>query len=332
MSTNEPPVDPTANPVGWRSPAEPSGEPVGSEAIHAGSDSAPRSDEPPVWTPPAPHGEPGSHSGSGTGDDTGSIGSGGAGSGNGATTGSTGPGATGETPASASGWAPGVGAAGAAGAATGGIGHPAPPGPPSYTPPPTAVSPGPRKRPAVVVAAAAILLALAICSLGHSVLGLVSLGSTVDRFKERARVIGAAGSDIDAAVSQMRVSYIFAVLFAVLFAVVLAGLAYGLLKGSNGARIATWVISGIAILCDCCSTLFYFGANGINITTGGQNDLQAQLAQAQLDAFPAWFLATAGGISLLQLLGYIAVAVLLALPAANAFFKKVAPGWLPPTS
>lgn len=185
----------------------------------------------------------------------------------------------------------------------------------------------------MVVAAAAVLLALAICSLGHSVLGLVSLGSTVNRFQERARVIGISGSDIDAAVSQMRVSYIFGALFAVLFAVVLAGLAYGLLKGSNGARIATWVISGFAILCDCCSTFFYFGVNGINLTTSaGQNDLQTQLAQAQLDAFPTWFLATGGGISLLQLLGYIAVAVLLALPAANAFFKKVAPGWLPPTS
>ena len=131
--------------------------------------------------------------------------------------------------------------------------------------------------------------------------------------------------------SQMRASYILGMLFTILLAVVLAGLAFGLLRGSNGARIATWVISGVAILCDCCSSIVFLGAGGINITSNGNSDMSSQLAQARLDAFPAWFLATGGGISLLQLLGYIAVAVLLALPAANAFSRKAAPGWSQPT-
>jgi hypothetical protein len=308
MSTNEPPVDPT----GWRPPGTSAGDTPGGEDLgHLSGDAeeaaSTASDElKQPWTPPA--------------------------------VGETGPEAPVPPPPSMT--PPPPPAAPVTPAATTPAGTPTippaypPPVPPAYPPAPPAAAPGGhRKRPAVVTAAAAILLLMALCQLGQSVLGLSSMASTVNRFKDRAAVIGAAQSDIDSHVSQIRVSYVLGMIFAILFAVVLAGLAYGLLKGSNGARIATWVIAGIAIICDCCSSVFYFGANGIDITRNGDNySMDSQLAQAQLDAFPAWYLATGGGISLLQLLGYIAVAVLLALPAANAFFKKVAPGWVPSTS
>ncbi|MBB5870896.1 hypothetical protein F4553_004275 [Allocatelliglobosispora scoriae] len=397
MSTNEPPVDPTANPGAWRPPTEPSVEPVGAEALADAAGQTSSGDEPitapPAWQPPTsfdptaspayppvvdppasgerptgatgvgdapppPGGSflPGTDSGYTTG--ASSLGDAGTGYVPGASSPAVSAVGSGDGPPAGypaggagtgndgSGWAPGAAAAagaaaGAAASATGAAtgqafpGGPPPvypPPPPSYPAPPqpAAVQP-PRKRPGVVAAAAGILLILAICGLGQSVLTLASMGSTVDRFKERARIIGASRSDIDSAVSQMRASYIGGMFVTILIAVVLAGLAYGLLRGSNGARIATWVVSGLAVLCDCCSSVFYLGIGGINLTTNGTNDVQAQLAQAQLDAFPSWFLATGGGLSLLQLLGYIATAVLLALPAANAFFKKVAPGWLPPT-
>jgi hypothetical protein len=39
-----------------------------------------------------------------------------------------------------------------------------------------------------------------------------------------------------------------------------------------------------------------------------------------------------GAVAIPQLLGYLAVAILLALPPANAFFSQATPVWQPPTT
>lgn len=325
MSTNEPPVDPTADPAVRPPAAVPAAEPSGAPSTAPEPDvpppapgpaigvahpvSAQPSSEAPVTAPPWQAASPAEP---------------------------TPPTGTPAEPVEVPPWQP-PGTPGVYPAPPG-TPVPAPPGnlppvPPVYPPaaPPTPADPN--KRPGVVLAAAGILLLLALCGLGQSLLSLISMGGTVDRFKDRARLLGASQSDIDATVSQLRVSYVFGVIFTILIALALVGLAYGLLRGGNGARIVTWVVCGLAVICDCCSTFFYFGISGVNLTGENNNSMQTQLAQAQIDAFPGWFLATAGSISLLQLLGYIAVAVLLALPDANAFFRKrTAPGWVPPTS
>jgi uncharacterized membrane protein len=212
-------------------------------------------------------------------------------------------------------------------------GTPGTPGTPGY---PSTPEPAARKPPMVVTTASAILFILGLLGLLNSILSLVGLGTTTDRFNELARrVANATPKDIDNQVTQLRVQTIIGAAVGLLIALLLIALAFWLLKGSNTARIITWVLCGIGALCACCSGLSLFALSGLNrVTVNGdaQAEKQVDLAKALADAVPGWQKGLLGTVSVLQLLGYLAVAILLALPAANAFFKKVAPVWQPPTT
>ena len=107
------------------------------------------------------------------------------------------------------------------------------------------------------------------------------------------------------------------------------------MKGSNPARIITWVLCGIGALCACCGGLILVALGSLNrIDVSGNDEAEKQidLAKAMADAVPGWQKGLGGTVAVLQLLGYLAVAILLALPAANAFFRKVTPAWQPPTT
>jgi hypothetical protein len=214
-----------------------------------------------------------------------------------------------------------------------------PPGPPeypSYPGQPAASSPAPRKAPMVVTVASAILFILGLLGLLNGILSLIGLGTTTDRFHELGRrVANATPQDIDNQVTQLRVQTIVGAIIGLLIALLLIGLAFWLLKGSNTARIITWVLCGIGALCACCSGVSLFALSGLNrVTVSGdaQAEKQVDLAKALVDSVPGWQKGLGGTVSVLQLLGYLAVAILLALPAANAFFKRVAPVWQPPTT
>lgn len=83
------------------------------------------------------------------------------------------------------------------------------------------------------------------------------------------------------------------------------------------------------MLCACCSGI---GATAsFSEFNGTAADRDQVIGNLVVQSLPDW----AGGILLgssgLNLLGYIATAVLLALPAANSFFRGVPPtGWQPP--
>jgi len=54
----------------------------------------------------------------------------------------------------------------------------------------------------------------------------------------------------------------------------------------------------------------------------------ASVGQAYGDAMPSWLVGSVGGLTDLQVLGYIAVSVLLALPVVRPYFRRagVQPG------
>ncbi|MEV0267269.1 hypothetical protein AB0H43_00645 [Hamadaea sp. NPDC050747] len=200
----------------------------------------------------------------------------------------------------------------------------------SYGPP--AVQPV-RKAPAVVVTAAIVLFVLGLLGLINGIVSLASLGSTVDRFRVLADGLGVSPQKIDDQITQLRVQTILGGVIGLLIALVLLALAYFLLKGSNAARITTWVLCGLGALCSCCSgvgLIFLANLDRINVEGDQQAQEQVDLARAMADAVPGWQVGFGGTAAVLQLLGYLAVAILLAMPAANAFFRKVIPGWQPP--
>lgn len=101
-------------------------------------------------------------------------------------------------------------------------------------------------------------------------------------------------------------------------------LVYGLLgvlnrKGKNGSRIATWVLSGIFVLCGAIAMAMN-GMSGSN----GEVDMD-KVTDAASNAVPGFFTAWQTISGILSLVIYVAVIVLLALPAANDFFRKEPP-------
>jgi hypothetical protein len=119
---------------------------------------------------------------------------------------------------------------------------------------------------------------------------------------------------------------------AVVYAVLAVGLVVlGVLvgKGSNPARIVTWVVGGVVVLCYGCGLLSDALGPGMVNALG---DTASQDMMEQLNAaIPGWLRASSLGVSMLILLAMITVVVVLMLPSSNAYFRKEAQVWVPPT-
>jgi hypothetical protein len=103
------------------------------------------------------------------------------------------------------------------------------------------------------------------------------------------------------------------------------------LRGKNPARIVTWVLGGLFLL--CCGIGQAFNAAGSQMggdSTGNVPD-QADV-QAKIDAaMPSWYDAVGTVLAIIPILLVLVALILLALPASNAFFKPRAATWEPPT-
>lgn len=209
-----------------------------------------------------------------------------------------------------------------------------PPYPPPPQPQPQPMQPmPPRRRPASVTLAALLMFLIALLALIAAIASLASMNQVVDRFRERAADTDAAQSDINNLVNVIRGASIGTAVLMLLFAVLLLVLALGNLRGSNVSRVFTWIICGLGVLCGCCGLVSVFGQSNVTSFSSGDvnQETAEQLGRALQDSYPGWWLGLSGTLSGLQALGYIAIAVLLALPAANAFFRKPAqPQWQPP--
>ncbi|MEU7802811.1 hypothetical protein AB0B10_26470 [Micromonospora arborensis] len=178
----------------------------------------------------------------------------------------------------------------------------------------------PVRRPAVVLSAASVLLVMAVGALAYTVVDLVVLGGTVDAFRSAARDTSASPEQIDDVVTLLRASAVLSAVVAALSAPVLAGLALGLLAGRNGVRVATWVVSGLGLLGGCCSVAVLVGERAAPLQLGADDRSLAEVLGLIGDAYPSWWIPLNAGLSVGQGLGYLVVATLLALPAANAWF------------
>ncbi len=137
-------------------------------------------------------------------------------------------------------------------------------------------------------------------------------------------------------VTLLRGSAVLSAVVAALSAPLLAGLALGLLAGRNGVRVATWVVSGLGLLAGCCSVAVVVGERAAPLQLGSGEQALAELLGLIGDAYPSWWIPLNAGLSVAQGLGYLVVALLLALPAANSWFGRhrsttpTAPPMFPP--
>lgn len=180
----------------------------------------------------------------------------------------------------------------------------------------------PARRPAAVLSAVTVLSVMAVAALAYAVVDLVVLGGTVDAFRSAARDTSASPEQIDDVVTLLRASAVLSAVVAVLSAPLLAGLALGLLTGRNGVRVATWVVSGLGLLAGCCSVAVVVGERSAPLQLGSGEQALAELLGLIGDAYPSWWIPLNAGLSVAQALGYLVVATLLALPAANIWFGR----------
>lgn len=170
-----------------------------------------------------------------------------------------------------------------------------PPSPPyGATPPPLpGQAPRPPRPMTVTLAATALLGEVALFVIG----AIVSVLSS-DTVKKASDDYAAAHNTSSA---NFGASQAFGIFIGVIYAVIMVGLALGILRGLNVVRIIAWVVCGLSI---CCV---------------GLSSISSVVFLS--DYLPGAYLAYLYLVSFLELVGFIAAIVLLALRPSNAFFN-----------
>ncbi|WP_433389084.1 hypothetical protein [Micromonospora sp. KLBMP9576] len=180
----------------------------------------------------------------------------------------------------------------------------------------------PARRPAVVTAAVAVLALMALAALAYAAAGLVTRGGTVDRFRTAAAGISARQDHTDRVVTLLGAATVLTAVVSLLAGLLLVALALGLRAGRDGARTATWVVSGLGLIAGCCALTLVVGQRALPLRPDENDRATAELVDLLAGSYPSWWIPLGTGLSVGQVLGYLVVAVLLALPAARGWFRR----------
>jgi hypothetical protein len=182
----------------------------------------------------------------------------------------------------------------------------------SYAAPaPAAPDPAPR-RPVTVRLATALLTLMASVGLVYAVVTLAVTPGVVDRFRDAAS--GTDGSDVDAYVTVVWIGAALGAVLAVLLVALVAVLAMALRRGSNGARIGTWVVCALGVLFGC-------GAVGTVAAQRAGQSSPGTVEFALSEAYPDGWIGVNVGLTVAQMAGYSVVAILL-VAGPREFFGR----------
>ncbi|GAA2320061.1 hypothetical protein GCM10009853_092710 [Glycomyces scopariae] len=193
----------------------------------------------------------------------------------------------------------------------------------SQTPP----QPTGRNRPGAVSAAVWIQILLALFLVAQAVVGFLYGADAQDAAEAELEAQGFSTSDLPDGFTFEGggVNAIVMIAFAVLLVV------FALLNaaGNRVGRILTWIVQPLVLI---CSGVLAFGiiAGAASLDAGleasGTEGIDAQaLMDAAYGAYPSWTPVVDYGVVALGVLGSLLVVILLALPAANAYFRKEEP-------
>jgi hypothetical protein len=190
----------------------------------------------------------------------------------------------------------------------------------------TVANPGAKPRPGTVSAASALLYLAAVIQVVSIAVSLFSLGPIQDVLNSEF----AGTPEADAVATATRVGIFIGIAVSAVFVIgtIVLGLLIG--RGSNAARIVTWVLGGIGVLCYTCGLVGNAASSSL-ANMGGQSEEQADIQRRLEEALPSWQNAANIATSVVLLLCFLLVIILLALPASNDFFRKEQEVWVPPT-
>ena len=177
------------------------------------------------------------------------------------------------------------------------------------------------RRPLTVRLAAALLALMGLAGLGYAIATLVVIPGVVDRFRRSAS--GADATDVDGYVTVVWVGAALGAVLAVIIFALFVVLALGLRRGSQATRVGTWVVCGLGVLFGCVSS----------VTVAAQRSgdgVPGTLGAALSGAYPQSWIGLNVAMAIAQMVGYLVVAVLLAV-APGAFFRRAAPAGPPGT-
>ena len=186
----------------------------------------------------------------------------------------------------------------------------------------TVSTPGAKARPGPVSLASTMLYVGAALILVYGVLSIVATQMMGD--------ITIDGQDV-----QTGFSGSFGAIGNVITGVLYLALAVGLgvlgnlvSKGKNPARIVTWVIDGIVVLCCGCSAVGNaFTSSLLASMPGMDQETLDEIAAAT----PAWLTIASTVVALLIVLTQLVAIIALAVPASNEFFRRQEEVWVPPS-
>jgi hypothetical protein len=193
-----------------------------------------------------------------------------------------------------------------------------------------APAPGPKVRPGSVRTASTLLYVAAVLLLIVAAVSFVPVGEMQKIVKE----IYADDPQMQQAASVgQTVGIVITGIIYVLIAVGLVVLGIFVGKGKQPARIITWVVSGLAVLCLGCGLAGSAVSSSFSGLGGGADAARSEeLLKRIQEVTPAWVHATSLTLQIITLIAMIAVIILLALPGSNDYFRKEQQVWVPPTT
>jgi hypothetical protein len=177
-----------------------------------------------------------------------------------------------------------------------------------------------------VAVASYLLYAVAALEVINAILAFSTMGTATEAVEDAYSGTTLADSAQSLAVVGLVGAAVINLLLAAGFAIL--GLFNG--KGKNASRIVTWVIGGLSLCCVGAG----LGGNALTSTldSGGgsaSGPSQAEVQERLNAALPSWFNPLSKTLTVLVLLAILAALILLALPAANEYFRKPAPAFDP---
>lgn len=189
----------------------------------------------------------------------------------------------------------------------------------------------PPRRPGAVTAAGYLLFLVAVVIVIDAIIGIATASAVKDATVKAYQSAGIANPDQLA--SAVSVGAIIAAVVYILLAAGFVVLGALDLRGKNPARIVTWVLAGIGVLCFCFASVGSVASGSLmNSAPSSPNGVSpADIAKQIADAEPSWLQPTQTALAIVNLLALILVIILLALPASSRFFRKpVTDGGLAP--
>jgi hypothetical protein len=182
-------------------------------------------------------------------------------------------------------------------------------------------------RPTVVTAAVACLFVLAGIGIISAIVTLVSYGPMIDA----ARDYAGGTTEGDATIVGLQVGRFAGFGIGVLFAIGYAVLGMFVGRGKNAARIIAWVVLGIGLCCNAGSLIGTAASGLLQPGASSDSSIDPEELQRRMEAaLPGWADALTYIVVAVSIIAALAAVILLALPAANEFFRRREPVWEPP--